>query len=459
MSRISLLALSGLLASGCQSRVPNALDLARPSPTFGGPRIVREGATSPRQAPAIPDLSGPLRLEVLLPLLIARNPGIEAAHARLEAATHRYPQAIALPDPMVEGTYFARNAMAGERDYARYELMVRQEIPFPLKLRLKGCQVAKEVEAEAFRYEAVVRDAVADLKEVHAERAYLAAAALVQQAVHDVYQRYAELARADSTTGRTNLAESFRAEALLSQSVYDGQVLEEMKAVEDERLRALLMLPPSVVLGEPADAGAITPVAADPADLARRAEAYNQELHAAGAEAEAADLAMRKAQLTYVPNLTLGAGHMVNDDFDPMGRLRDSDVLTLGVTIPIGPGHSAEIREAEANLRAARSAEVAERMRLRREVSKAAFRLRNAERLADLYGKSLVPQAEQALLRSEEMVKTEKETLASSLELAATWQQLRMAHLRAIADHAQALAALERLLGTSAVLIPAEVHK
>ena len=80
--------------------------------------------------------------------------------------------------------------------------------------------------------------------------------------------------------------------------------------------------------------------------------------------------------------------------------------------------------------------------------------MNNSARLAQLYGGELVPQAEAALLRSQEMVREGKESLASSLELAATWQQLRLAELRSVADHAQALAALERLLGTSAVPAP-----
>ena len=74
------------------------------------------------------------------------------------------------------------------------DVMVRQDFPFPTVLSLRGDAADKEAEAEALRYEAAVRDAVAELKDVHAERAYLAQAARVQQALRDVYRRYAELA-------------------------------------------------------------------------------------------------------------------------------------------------------------------------------------------------------------------------------------------------------------------------
>ncbi|MGH7163029.1 MAG: TolC family protein [Planctomycetota bacterium] len=401
-----------------------------------------------------------MRLDVLLPLVLGRSPRIATARARLEAVAERYPQEVALPDPMVEARYFTRNAMAIGEPFDRYDLMVRQEIPFPALLRWKGRAARTEAQAEALRYEAAVRDAVAELKEVHAERAYLAQAAAVQSAIRDIYRRYAELARADMTAGRTRLPESFRAEALLAQAGYDLLVVEELRAVEDQRLRALLALPPGTPIGDPADVGGLLPVAVDDAELAARAESYNQELRAAGVDVETASIGTRIARWENAPTVSLGVGRMMNDEFmEATGETRNSEVVTVGLTLPFVwfQKRAAAVREAERKLAAARAGWASERENLRAEVARAAFRLRNAERLSTLYAKEIVPQAELALLRSQEMVREGKETLASSLELAATWQQLRIAQLRAEADHAQAAAKLERLLGTS--LVPAALEE
>ena len=454
--RRTAIALAALFLAACSSGG------AAPKPT-GAPAAPRATkaylqASSPLQTtePAAPDLSGPLRLETLIPVLLTRSPGLRAAHARVVAATERYPQAISLPPPMVEATYFTRNAMAPGIDLPRYNLMFQQEIPFPTTLLLRGRVAAKEAEAEALRYEAAVRDAVTRLKEVHAERAYLGTAARVERAILDVYRRYAELARAGITQGRTSLPESFRAEALLAQSGYDLQAIEEQRGVEDERMRSLLDLPAGSSLGEPVDAGAILPVVGDTAFFARLAEIHSQELRAAHVETEAAEIGARRARWDLAPTFFLGAGYMKNDDYDMTTRVgEDSTTVTLGLTIPVGnPGRTAAVHEADALACAARASEAQTRLRVRADVSRAAFRLRNAERLATLYGSALVPQAEQALLRSQEMAKEGKESLSSSLELAATWQGLRIAEARAVADHIQAVAALERLLGTSAVAVP-----
>ena len=450
MRRVSFCAVL-LLAAACASgpepsRPPSPNDPVTPSQE-------NAGAASER----LPELSGPMRLADLLPVLLRRNPGIRAARARLEAAAELHPQAISLPDPMVEATWYTKNAMDPSGSFPRWNLMIEQDIPFPMILVLRGDVATKEAEAEALRYEAAVRDAVAELKDVQSERAYLASAARVQAALRDVYRRYAELARGGAETGRTRLPEAFRAEALLAQAGYEMTLIDEVRRVEDQRLRALLAVPPSTKVGDPADAAPPAGLDANADDLARRALAYNQELREAGVDVETAQLRSRIARWDYAPTFSIGAGVMKNDEFDPStGMKEDSTVVTFGLSIPIWfQKKAAAVREADANLRAARAAEAGQRERVLADVARLAFRLRNSGRLASLYGRELVPQAEKALVRAQSMAQEGSESLSSSLELAATWQQLRVAELRAQADQAQAVAALERLLGTSLVAAPA----
>jgi outer membrane protein TolC len=358
---------------------------------------------------------------------------------------------------MAEGRYFTDNAMAPDENFSRWDLMVKQDFPFPKVLVLRGDAATKAAEAEALRYEAAVRDAVAELKDAHAERTYLAEAAKVQAALLDVYRRYAELARGAAGTGRTRLPEAFRAEALLAQAEYELTILSEVRAAEDQRLRSMLAIPRTTRIGDPADAVPSVPFDVDLDRLAARALERNQEVRAAGVEIAAATIGKRLAEWDYAPQFSIGAGKMFNDEFDmATGDKEDSAVVTFGMTLPIWYGaKSAAVREAEAKVRASQAAEAGERERVATDVARLGFRLRNASRLSVLYGRELVPQAEKALLRSQAMVREGNESLSSSLELAATWQQLRIAELRARADEAQAIAALERVLGASLELAPA----
>ena len=166
---------------------------------------------------------------------------------------------------------------------------------------------------------------------------------------------------------------------------------------------------------------------------------------------EMAETDSRMARWNYAPMLVVGASRMFNDDFDmEAGKTRDATTLSFGITLPIWRAKlSAGVREADANLRAARSDESGMRSMLAADVTMTAFQVRTTARLADLYRRTLVPQAERALTVAEARVRDGQESLASALELAATWQQMTLARLRAEAELARAVAALERLLGTT----------
>ena len=75
------------------------------------------------------------------------------------------------------------------------------------------------------------------------------------------------------------------------------------------------------------------------------------------------------------------------------------------------------------------------------------FRLENARRLVDLYEKSLIPQAEQAMEVAETWHQESTKSITEFLETQSVWLNFNLARLRAITDYRQNLARLERLIG------------
>jgi len=73
--------------------------------------------------------------------------------------------------------------------------------------------------------------------------------------------------------------------------------------------------------------------------------------------------------------------------------------------------------------------------------------LGNAKRLQDLYERVLIPRAETAARTAEDLHAAGKGTLAGTLETIAVLHNFRLAAARACADHGQAVAALEAILG------------
>jgi outer membrane protein TolC len=335
--------------------------------------------------------------------------------------------------------------------FTRWELMLSQSFPMPQMLALRGDAADAATRMAAFRYEAAVRDAIAALEDVHAERRYLAGAEAVQSKLAAVYQRYAEVARAGMDSGAARLPESFRAEALAAQATYDLRLLHEMRGVEDAKLRALLGLRGFAPIGPPADAPAVLALETSNDVLVARAMEWNQDLRGAGVEVEMAAIDRRMARWNRAPMFMVGVGKMFNDDYDmETGKTVDGTTLSFGMTLPIWQhALSAGEREADAKARAAVADEQQMRTMVAADVAMTAFQARTTQRLADLYAKTLVPQAELAMSAADARVRKGEESLASSLELGATWQQMTIARLRAEADHVKAISALERLRGTT----------
>jgi outer membrane protein TolC len=97
-------------------------------------------------------------------------------------------------------------------------------------------------------------------------------------------------------------------------------------------------------------------------------------------------------------------------------------------------------------------------------VRDAAFRLKNAERLATLYRDDLVPQAERAVVTAQTRLSQGLGGLGEAAEAQSAWYTFRLALARAEADRTVLLARLEALAGRSlterdAAAVPAEGSK
>ncbi|MHC4576136.1 MAG: TolC family protein [Planctomycetota bacterium] len=186
--------------------------------------------------------------------------------------------------------------------------------------------------------------------------------------------------------------------------------------------------------------------------LYRLALERRQELQAALRRISAAMEAQRLARLARVPDFALGATYTVIGQ--PLAPVPDAGQdalgLTLGLSLPIWvTKNRARIAEAEHRLEASRYERQAQIDDLMARITKVYFRLRNAERLVRLYRESLLPQAEEAMEIAEQWRDVGRDTIGRYLEAQSVWRNFQLAYHRALADHEQAVARLEQLVGTS----------
>lgn len=397
------------------------------------------------QAPsAAPPLSERPTLPELLRVVLLRNPRIQAARERAAAAAEAPAIERALPDPrFMLGWYETPvETRVGPQEWS---LGVRQTIPFPTKLSARSDLSETLARRAVVAYERVVRDVCIEVVRTVHELAYLDDAIGITAAIGDLLERY-------GVESEAPLNEVFRAETQRVQLENDRVLLAELRATEDEHLRALLDLPgvrPIRIERPPVP----PPVHADFDELVGIAQAHNQELREAGLDVEAATLATSLARRDRLPDLTLGYTRLLTGTLDPSlgnppGNGRDAQIFHLDLTLPVWANKNrAKIRRAEALERAATRDRADTRLRVRHRLARTWYRVGNAERLVRLYADVLVPRATAAARTAEELHVAGKGTLAGTVETIAVLYNFRLAAARARADHGQAVADLEGLLG------------
>jgi len=396
------------------------------------------------------DFADGLVLAELIERAAAKNPGVRAAWARSDAAGERRPQVTALPDPQLRLGWYAEpvHTAAGSQEFS---VGIGQTFPGFGKRASAGRTADLTAEMAALAAEIRVRDVTVEVVRVFHELVYLRGALAVSVGVEEQALRLVQLATGPAAGLRqTGLGEQVRAESYLAQLRYDRMALEELQVVEQERLRALLDLPPRTPFGPPQ--GVVLPAVDFGLDeLRERALSSNQELRLDQVAVDRAQEGIKGARLQRRPDLYLGGRWIQTDSLANSPLVVNGDdalLLELGVSLPVWVGaNRARVREAEHGLRAAILAREERASRVRADLARQWWRASNSARLAALYRETLLPQAERAARAAEGLFESGDSSFAGLLETVVAWQHYQLATLRAEADYGQSLAELERLLG------------
>jgi outer membrane protein TolC len=129
---------------------------------------------------------------------------------------------------------------------------------------------------------------------------------------------------------------------------------------------------------------------------------------------------------------------------------KDPFIIEAGITLPLWRGKvNAAVREAEARLAGTEQKLLSRYDTLGADAQFLLFKLRDAKRRLSLHRTTLIPKARQALKATETSYAAAKADITDYLEAQRTLLAFRLDAERALADVAQRLAALERLVGRS----------
>jgi outer membrane protein TolC len=121
-----------------------------PQPAFD--QLPEPESLRPSSDPLAP--TGVLDIDRLVADVVARNPSVEAMISAWQAAAQRYPQVIALDDPILDVSVGPGSWGSSEVESA-YMVMASQKIPWPGKRQLRGAIANAEANAAAIQIEDV----------------------------------------------------------------------------------------------------------------------------------------------------------------------------------------------------------------------------------------------------------------------------------------------------------------
>jgi outer membrane protein, heavy metal efflux system len=368
------------------------------------------------------------------------NPALRAAALETSATAAKAAGADALDDPMISDSYqYYRNPNV----FSGHAIMMTQAFPLWGKRDLRREAALADLDAMRGREQAA-RDALDERIKVAFAQYYVASRALaVNREVIAVTRGMRSTAEARYAAGTGDQASAIRALGEETAVEIEAARLEGDRAAAREALNALLARPASAPLAEPLRPRRVPAANLSTASLVERARGGSPALAASGAEVDAARTRTTLAEKAWYPDLTVGAGPLIQTNNRPPGI-----AATVGLNIPLPWGKEAsEQQAATAQLGAAQQRYEAALLDIQSALGEALARLKAARQADALVARKALPEARAALKSITADYAQGRCDLATALDAQHRVHDLELKLLQLELDEQTALAAIERLIG------------
>lgn len=374
-------------------------------------------------------------------LAVARqlSPSLRAAALDTAAAQAKAEGADALDDPMLSAGYqYYRNPTV----FSGVAVTVTQSFPLWGKRDLRRQAALADTAAARGREQSARDESDERIKIAFARYYAISRQIAVSRSIVGVARRMNAAASARYGQGGGSQADIIQA---LSE---ETTVKIEIARLEGERdaVRASI----NTLVARPADAPLAEPLrlpsrSTEPVLglLLERARAANPVLLAGDAEIEAARARQTLADKAWYPDLTIGAGPLIQTNHQPVGV-----AATIGFNIPVPWGHEAsQQREAAAQLSATEQRYDAAWLNIQGTLAESLARLKAARNTEALLRNQALPQARAAMQSLLAGYSQGKGDLAAPIAAEHRAHDVELLLLKAELDQQVELAAIERLIG------------
>jgi outer membrane protein, heavy metal efflux system len=379
-------------------------------------------------------------VEGLLAVSRQLSPSLRAAALDTAAAAAKAEGADALDDPILSDSYqYYRNP----NTFSGQSVMLTQSFPLWGKRSLRRAAALADTAAARSREQSTQDESDERIKVAFATYYALTRQIAVSRQIVGVARRMQAAASARYGQGGGSQTDLIQAQSEETTAKIETARLEGERDAVRARINTLIARPPDAPLAEPLRLPART--TADPAlgTLLDRARAGNPALAAGSAEIEAAQSRRTLADKAWYPDLTIGAGPLIQTNRQPVGV-----AATIGINIPVPWGREAsQQREAAAQLGASQQRYDAAWLDIQGALAEAVARLQAARRTEALLRREALPQARAAIQSLLAAYGQGKGDLAGPIAAEHRSHDVELMLLKADLDQQVELAAIERLIG------------
>jgi len=386
------------------------------------------------------DVNAPQTVSEYLRYAALHNAGLKAAFEEWKAALEQIPQAKALPDPTFTYGYFV------EQLNTRQRVGIMQMFPWFGKIEARTDAAAAAAKAARKRYETTELQLFFDVKNAFYEYLYLARATQIARENLELARHFEEIARAKYLTATATHPDVLRAQIRVAELQYRLTALEQMREPTVARLNAALNRPAEAPLpwpqGEP-----IRLVEIDHRAVVAALKENNPQLQAMGFDVEQLRRQVDVVKRDLYPSIGLGVEWM---DMNMGGMSGTDDDLMLGLqlNLPIWRrSYKAGELQARATARRAQHQKQDTENELTARTARVLYEYEDNDRQAQLYGKTLVPKAEQLIGVSEAAYMAGTIDFLSLIDAEQALLEYQLKYERALANQQQRLAEVEMLVG------------
>lgn len=384
-----------------------------------------------------------LSLSDLVAAVQARNPSLQSAYAAWNAAANKYPQVVALDDPMFQSMYAPRSYSGASDVPASHYFGIAQNFPWPGKRELRGNQANWEAAAASFdagevalRIAEAARLAFFDYFLNERERE-------LNAANREALRGFRDIARAKFENNQVSQQDVLQADVELAEFEQQQIDLDQERLVTIARINTLLHRRPDHPLPPPPRRLPRLDDLPSVAELRDWAVAHRPELQAMAARVQAEQSAVALACKEYYP------------DFELMGRYdrfwfdrEQQPQIGLNMNIPLNQSkRHAAVQEALWRVHKMQAEYDQAADTIRGEVQSAYARAQGSRRKIEVFETKILPAALDNLRAARSGYEAGTVDFLRLIEAQRQLLDLREKYQTAIADHHRRVAELSRATG------------